>query len=101
VQHHVRRAIGSAAVCYLFIYLFVFYLFIYLFINDSFQANYLNIFRTDLRQIRRVGRTIAVEDQPEISFFICQRTLSYKPIIIGFIYRIEFRRHSVDGVSVR
>jgi len=49
------RAIHSASVfCLLF--------------NDSCQANYLKIYRTDLRQIIRAGRTTAVDDQSEFSF---------------------------------
>ena len=40
-----------------------------LFFNDFVQTNYLNIYRTDLRQIYRVGRAVAVDDQSESSFF--------------------------------
>ena len=46
--------------------LYVFLLFIF---NDFCQTNYLNIYRTDLRQIYRVVRSMAVDDQSESSFF--------------------------------
>ena len=45
-------AIFSASVSYLFIYF-----------DDSCQTNYLKIYQTDLRQIFRVYRTVAVYDQ--------------------------------------
>ena len=51
------RAICSASVSYLFIF------------NHSSQTNYLKIYQIDLRRISRVGRTIAANGQPEISFF--------------------------------
>jgi len=35
--------------------------------NDSLQAN-LKIYRIDIRRICKVGRTMAVDDQSEISF---------------------------------
>jgi len=39
--------------------------------NDSCQSSYLKIYQTDLRQVFSIGtgRTIAVDDQSEISFF--------------------------------
>jgi len=45
-----RQAIRSAAVSYF---------------NDFCRTNYYTIYRTDLRQIFRVGRTVAVDDQCE------------------------------------
>ena len=44
-------------------------LFFFIF-NDSFQIDCLNICWNDLGQICRFGRTMAVHDQPEISFSI-------------------------------
>ena len=67
--------------CFLFVYLFFF---IY---NDSRQTNYFKIYQTNLRQIFRVDRTMAVDDQPEISFSVPQRTLPWKTIFVGFIHR--------------
>ena len=57
-----RQAISSAAVSYF---------------NDFCRTNYYTIYRTDLRQIFRVGRTVAVDDQCEkkINFSIPQGTL--------------------------
>jgi len=49
--------------------LFLIRLFIFFIYNDSRQTNYFKIYRTNLRQIFRVDRTMAVDDQPEISFF--------------------------------
>jgi len=45
---------------------------VYLFFNNSYQTNYLKIYWIDRRQIIKVGRTTAVDDQPEISFPIPQ-----------------------------
>ena len=56
-------------------------IFIYFFI-DFCQTDYLKI---DLRQIFRFDRTMAVVDQPEISFSIPQGTLPWQPIFVGFI----------------
>jgi len=50
---------------------YVSYLFIF---NDSCQTNYLKIYKTDLRQILRVDRTMAVDDESEISFLVTQST---------------------------
>jgi len=38
------------------------------------------VYRTDLHQIFRVSRTMAVDDQSEISFLIPQGTLPWQPI---------------------
>jgi len=58
-----------------------------LFFNDFCQTNYLNIYRTDLRQIYRIGRAMAVYDQSESSFFsIPQGTLPRQPKFVGFIH---------------
>jgi len=63
--------------------LFIIYWLIYLFsFNDFCQTDYLKI---DLRQIIRFDRTMAVVDQPEISFSIPQGTLPWQPIFVGFI----------------
>ena len=43
--------------------------------SDFCQTNYLKIYQTDLRQIFRFGRTVAVDDQPETSFYIPQETV--------------------------
>jgi len=68
--------------------------------NDSFQTDYLSIYRIDLRQICKFGRTMALDDEPENSFSIPQGTWPWQPIF-GFFHRIEFRSHSVVGIIVR
>jgi len=60
------------------------FLFIYLLLTIPFRPI---IYRTDLRQIFRVGRTMAVDDQSEVSFSIPQGTLPQQPIFVGFIRR--------------
>jgi len=42
----------------------------YLFFHDSCQTSYFKICLADPHQIFEVGRTVAVDDQSEISFFI-------------------------------
>jgi len=46
--------------------LFLIYLLIVFIFNDSLQTN-LKIYRIDIRRICKVGRTMAVDDQSEIS----------------------------------
>jgi len=67
-QQQTRRVICSADVSYL-LYIF----------NDFCQTNYLKIYQTDLYQIGRVGRIMAVES--EISLSIHQGTLPWQPTL--------------------
>jgi len=53
-------------------FLFIYFSFIF---NDSCQTSYINIYRADLHQICRVGRTAAVNERPEVSFSTPQGTL--------------------------
>ena len=57
--------------------------------NDFSQTDYLNIYQTDLRQIFRVGRTMAVNDQSEISFSISLVILPRQSIFVGFIHETD------------
>ena len=63
-------AICSAAVSYFYIYFW--------------RTNYLNVYWTDLRQIYRTDRTMAVDDHSEIEFFDTQGTLPWQPNFVGF-----------------
>jgi len=47
----------------------------------SFETNYLNIYCADLRQIFRVGRTIAADDRSEVSFSLPQGMLPWQQIL--------------------
>jgi len=58
----------------------------FLIFNDFCQTTYLKIYCTDLCQILRVDRPVAVDDQSEISFSIPQGTLPWQPIFVGFIH---------------
>jgi len=53
----------------------LFYAHLFINFSDSVETNYIKIYPTGLRQIRGVGRTMAVDDHCEISFLIRQRTL--------------------------
>jgi len=55
----------------------------YLFFNDFCLTNYLSIYQTNLCLNFTVGRTIAVDDQSEISFTIPQGMLPWQPIFVG------------------
>ena len=55
------------------------------FFDDSYQANYLKIYQTDLCQIFRVGRTVAVDDQSQISFFCPSRDIAMATIFVHSI----------------
>ena len=72
--------------------------------NDSCQSSYLKIYQTDLRQVFSIGtgRTIAVDDQSEISFFdpsfvtcmgvAVHRRLVVQPggLTLGFVLHLVF-----------
>jgi len=51
-------------------------LLLFLVFNDYCQTNYFKIYRTDLRQIFRVGRT-------QITFSILQRTLPQQSVLVA------------------
>jgi len=59
---------------------------LYLFVYDFCQTSYLDIHRTDLCKICRIGRTMAVDEQSEICFSIPQGTLLWQPILWGGRY---------------
>ena len=40
-----------------------------IYFSDFCQTNYLNIYRTDLRKICRIVRTLAVDERSEVIFF--------------------------------
>jgi len=65
----------------------LFYAHLFINFSDSVETNYIKIYPTGLRQIRGVGRTMAVDDHCEISFSIRQRTLLRQTIFVGFIHR--------------
>ena len=64
-----RWAICFARVCFI--------LFIFLVISFC-QTNYLNIYQTDLHEICRFGRTLAVGERSEVSFSILQEKLPHR-----------------------
>jgi len=49
--------------------------------SDFYQTDYLNIYRTDLHEICRIGRTFAVVERSEVIFSISQGTLSQQSIL--------------------
>jgi len=98
LRHWLRRIVqcislpknnAVAAACASSIFCFVFTYFCR-FLSDKLSENP----PTDLRQIFRVGRTVAVDDKSEISCSIPQghkRTLPRQPIFVDFIRTTEFR----------
>ena len=56
------------------------FIFIILIFNDFCQANYLNVYQTDLHQMCRDGRTMAVDERAEVSFWIPQGMLLWQLI---------------------
>jgi len=51
--------------------------------NCSCLTNYPKIYQSDLCQIVKLGRTVAVDDQSEISFSIPRGTLQWQPSFAG------------------
>ena len=72
--------------CFLFTYLFIYFLFLSISYR-SCQTTDLKIYRTEVRQICRVGRTTVVDDQSEISFPIPRGTLPWQPIFVRSVHR--------------
>jgi len=76
--------------------------FCFLFIfSDSCQTNYLKIHWTDLRQILRVGRTVAVDDQSEISPLTPHVTLPWQPILLVLFTELIYRTPVASGAAGR
>ena len=59
--------------------LLLFYFF--LFFSDFCQTNYLNMYQYDLREICRIGTTLAVSERSVVIFSIPQWTLPWRPIL--------------------
>ena len=66
---------------YTFFFCFLFFKFIF---NDSYTTTYLKINRTNVSQIFRFGRTVALDDQSDISFSIPQEKLPWKTNFVRF-----------------
>jgi len=60
-----------------------------IFFNDSGKTICLKIYRTDLRRSFRIGRTMVVDYQSEISFSVPRETLPWQPIFVGFSARVS------------
>ena len=54
--------------------------------SDFCQTNYLNIYRTDLREICTIGRTFAVDERTEVIFFDSSRDVA---VATNFVDRID------------
>ena len=63
--------------------------------NDFCQTKYLKNYRSDPRQISRVGRTMAVDERSEVSFSIRQGTLPWQSIIWFYRMGVAGRRRLV------
>ena len=53
--------------------------------NDFCRYNYLKIYRTNLHQVCRVGRTVAVDERSEVSFLIPHGTLLWQLTFVGIV----------------
>ena len=74
------------------------FLFVYLSLTISVRP-ILNTYRTDLHQICRVGRTVAVEER-SVSFWFLKgrcRGNQFLLVLSAYIHRIGFACHLVDG----
>jgi len=60
------------------------------------KTNFLKIYRTDLRQMFVVGRTVAVDERREISFSIRQNTLPWQPIFSATLFLQELHWLKVE-----
>jgi len=53
----------------------------FLYFSDFYQTNYVNIYGTDVHEICRIGRTLAVDERSEAIFSTVQGTLPRQPIL--------------------
>jgi len=60
---------------------YVLLVFYFIYFSDFCQTNYLNVYRTDLHEICRIGWTLAVDERSEVIFSISQGTLPWQPIL--------------------
>ena len=59
--------------------------------SDFCQTDYLNIYRTDLHEICRIGGTSAVDERSEVTFLIPRGTLPWQPVFcVGAILTEAF-----------
>ena len=79
--------------CFLFIYLFST---IPITIILRFLFNSLKIYHMDLHHIFRIVRTMAVDDQTEISFSIPQGTLLWQPNFFGLVHGFRWTQAASD-----
>jgi len=84
---HMSYLISPPALCELLVrrayVLLLFYVFknILTIFSDFCRTNYLSIYQTDLREICRIGRTLAADDRFEVVFSIPQGTLPWRPVL--------------------
>jgi len=70
-------------------------LFVYLFLMIPVRpiiSKIVEIYRTDIRQIIGIGRTLVVDDKSD--FLISRVTLPWQPLFVDFIHRTDFRHAS-------
>ena len=85
---------GGLMFCLCFLFIF------FVILNDFCQTNYLNIYRADLRQICRDGRTVAVDKGLKLVFRSLKgrcRGNQFLLALSAYIHGIGFAWHSVDG----
>jgi len=58
-----------------------FFIFLFLLFNDRLEQKDLRMYQTDLHQISRVGRHVAVDVQSGIGFAITEGTLPWQPVL--------------------
>ena len=51
--------------------------------SDFSQTNYLNIYRTDLHEICRIGRTLSVDERSEVIFVDSSRDVAVVTNFVG------------------
>ena len=66
----------------------------YLFFSNDFCQTNVNIYRTKLRQIFRVYRTTAVDDQNEVRFLIPQGDVVVETNFCGPYHTTELQPHN-------
>jgi len=64
-------------------------------LNDFYQTNYLNTYWTDLHEICRIGRTLAVDERSEFNFFDLSMDVAMATNFVGIphlLVRMVFAR---------
>ena len=69
-----------------------------IYFNDFCQTSYLNIYQTDLHEIFRIGRTLAVDERSEVIFFDPSSDVA---VATNFVGKIDLHSTPCSSYDIR